>query len=401
MLRVLLIWELGGGFGHYSTLLPVAEEFARRQCQPYLSLQDLASSQHLLANSPFPLLQSPLWLHVPANSATNPLSSYSDILKTFGFLHPIELSGMVKAWRGMYDLVNPDLLVFNHAPTALLAARGLKIPKVTLGSGFFIPPKTDPFPPFYYWRENNLAKQKSQEQRILNSVNQVLEKLSVPVLNSLPELLAVDCDFITAFPEYDHYPFRHGGAYAGPISVDDEGATPVWPGSGEKRIFVYVISRFPGLINLIEGLLATNYHILMYVKGASSALIQKYECKRLHFSTIPVKLEEVIPQADLAITHAGIGTTMNFVMGGIPLLLLPRQTEQYLFSKRVVERGSAIVLDADNLKPEHYTEAVHKLIRNKKYTILARKIAESHKHYNQSEQIEKIVSKCIELMKNG
>lgn len=400
MLRVLLIWELGGGFGHYSTLLPVADAFARRQCRPYLSLQDLASSQYIIANSPFTILQSPLWLHMPTNTSSTPLSSYSDILKTFGFLNPTELTGIVKAWRGMYEIIEPDLLVFNHAPTALLAARGMNIPKVTLGSGFFVPPKTDPFTPFHYWRQNNIEKQKMQELQILSSVNQVLDKISVPVMSSLQELFDVDYNVITSFPEYDHYPSRINAEYAGPISVSDEGEIPTWPSDGEKHIFVYVISRFAGINHLIEGLLATNYKVLVYVKGDSSSLIQKYECARLHFSKTPVSLAEVIPQTDLAITHAGVGTTTEFIRGGVPLLLLPRQTEQYLFGRRVVDRGSAIMLEANNQKPEDYRDAIHKLLRNKKYTTIAKKISNLHKGYDQNEQLEKIVTNCIQLINN-
>jgi hypothetical protein len=50
----------------------------------------------------------------------------------FGYLDASRSTAMIKAWTGLMSLIAPDLIIANHAPTALIAARVLGIPRARL-----------------------------------------------------------------------------------------------------------------------------------------------------------------------------------------------------------------------------------------------------------------------------
>ena len=83
--------------------------------------------------------------------------TYADLLLNIGFGDGEAFTVHLHAWRNLFELVQPDLLVCDHSPTALLAARTLtsaygtltpalsqgeremRFPVATVGTGFFTP----------------------------------------------------------------------------------------------------------------------------------------------------------------------------------------------------------------------------------------------------------------------
>jgi len=114
--RILFAWELGGNLGHVMRMRTVARALRERG-------HDVS-----LHKEPSPRSSAPDLPREPA--------SYPEILLHYGFADPAALTDGVRRWRSLYAQAAPDLIVFDHAPTALLAARGLGIPRVLLGTGF-------------------------------------------------------------------------------------------------------------------------------------------------------------------------------------------------------------------------------------------------------------------------
>ena len=54
----------------------------------------------------------------------HPCRTFAHILHNIGFSNVAELTTMTGAWRQLFEHVRPDLIVFDHSPTALLAASG-------------------------------------------------------------------------------------------------------------------------------------------------------------------------------------------------------------------------------------------------------------------------------------
>ncbi|GAB2574601.1 hypothetical protein GCM10027066_17370 [Dyella jejuensis] len=60
----------------------------------------------------------------------------------------LTLAAATEAWIALLTGMGPKLLVYVNAPTAVLAARALRIPTIFVGGAFDIPPATSPLPIF-------------------------------------------------------------------------------------------------------------------------------------------------------------------------------------------------------------------------------------------------------------
>ena len=120
----LLAWELGGGMGHVVPLAQVAEPLVQRGHEVHFVLRDLAVARAglgALASAPrVRLWQAPVW-QMPYQ-APQPSVSYAELLFHAGYLDAGRLQGLVQGWQSLLDAIAPDLLLADHAPTALQVA---------------------------------------------------------------------------------------------------------------------------------------------------------------------------------------------------------------------------------------------------------------------------------------
>jgi hypothetical protein len=134
----LITWELGGGLGHLMQLGPLARGLAGRAHSVYAAVRYLDRARGVLGDA-VKLLAAP-WAATPAERHVKPPVNLAHILHNMGWHDAAQLAGLVAAWRSLYELVKPDVVVFDHAPTALLASRELNFGRVVIGSGFCVPP---------------------------------------------------------------------------------------------------------------------------------------------------------------------------------------------------------------------------------------------------------------------
>src|SRR5207247_2657787 len=120
-------------YGHVGSVLPLAMRLQERGHEIVFALRDLSHAERFLARRGFALLQAPVWMG-DKRGPELPVS-YADMLANFGFPDRAGLTAMVRAWRGLYALVRPDLLMIDHGPTALLAARRTGPRRVLFRSG--------------------------------------------------------------------------------------------------------------------------------------------------------------------------------------------------------------------------------------------------------------------------
>src|SRR5688572_18041129 len=148
MARVLCAWEFGGDLGHVRRWMPIARELRAGGHEPLLVFRDLASLGEAARES-FDWFQAPL-LRAPARQNPSPLNA-SDILLNLGYDDAAGLAGALRAWLSLVELAKPDLVVADYAPTALLAARAARLPRLTIGTGFSVPRLGDPLPSLRDW----------------------------------------------------------------------------------------------------------------------------------------------------------------------------------------------------------------------------------------------------------
>ena len=246
--RILLAWELGGGLGHIRRMAPVARALRQAGHEVWVAVRQLGRAGADLGDEDIHLLQVPVPL-TPVIRATAVI--HADILRWGGWADPVVLGAMVEAWRQMVALVDPGLMLLDHAPTGLLAARSLGLPRATLGTGFQTPPHAHPLPPLQPWLPADAEARAGAEAPILDSVNTVLARVGASPIEVLADVFAADEHFLCTVPELDHFPGRGAVRYWGPVSITGGGPEPDWPdGDPDRRVFLYASASHPRFADL-------------------------------------------------------------------------------------------------------------------------------------------------------
>ena len=350
MLKVLLAWELGADYGHVMRFATLARELVQRGHEPVLVLKDLTHAEALLGSQRLTVLQAPLWLGDV--SGLPPPASFAETLLRLGFLHPGALTGLCRAWRSLIALCKPDVLVCDHAPTALLATRGLGLARINMGDGFAVPPRARPMPIYRPWRPEPPARVAQAEQHTLNGANVALANLGQPPLRCLAELLEVDDEIIASFAEFDHYPGRQGARYAGPLPNPPQGVAPQWPLVDGPRVFAYLKPGARDFEPVLKALQGLDVAAVVHAPGVSTALQHRYLAANIRFSEQPLRMDDVCRECDIGICHAGTGTVQALVTAGKPVLLLPQHVEQMMTARAVLTLGAGLVVDGEKPAPD-------------------------------------------------
>ena len=397
MARILLAWELGTNLGHLGRLSLLGRELSARGHEPVFVMRTLQYADDLLGRHGFRYLQAPVWPRV-AESKSPPLN-YSEILQRAGFLDHGGLLCMVKAWRELFGLIVPDVIVLDHAPTALHDAHGTGIPRELYGSGFCSPPREYPFPSMHPRLTVPEETLKQSDDRVLDCVNKALSLLSGRPLERLCDLFDVEEDLLCTFPELDHYSHRESADYCGPAFAHDLGVEPNWRSNSDKRIFGYLQPSTPNLEKLLAALSALDHEFLWVIPNIAPELKQRFEAPRFRFSEELCKMERVTQQVDIAITNAGHGTTAALLLGGIPLLLLPRHVEQYLVARNVNRLGAGLVLE--NITSESdYVRAVERLADGTACSTAAEAFAHKYAEFTSQKQLAVTAERIERLVRS-
>lgn len=386
MANILLAWEIGAGLGHLTQHVPILQRLKQTGHRLFAAVKDLSRVQATFGGLDVTCFQAPVKVGLSADQI-DPPRSHAHILHNCGFSQPQELAAMAAAWRNLYQLVRPDLIVFDHAPTALLAARGLSARRATIGTGFCCPPPVTPFPDFRPWLPNPALTLLRDEEQLLANANQVLEAWQVAPLGRLADLYHdVDDTFLTTFPELDHYPARGGATYYG-AWVTAGGLPPDWPAAAGKRIFAY-LKPFATLPELMTALRDLQFPTLVFLDGMNPSLRDNYESPALRFAPARLDLQAVGATCDLAVLNGGHNATVVMLLAGRPTLHVPLNLEQAYNGSSVARLEAG--LGALPERPQDYRPVLRELLVNDRYRDGAQRFAARYEHYDADEQIRRI-----------
>ncbi len=350
MARVLCVWELGAELGHLSKLrLPIAIALEEGH-QVFLAARELRRAKLILGDLPITYFQAPL---KHRELAPEPLhKSFGEMLayQCFGGVDETEM--LLRAWGSLFDLVQPDVVLFEHSPLALAAAHGRPFKKVLVGSGFMLPPlpaqPSEPFAPFLTTPRTPdvLQALSAQDERLRLTINQALARVGGLPLATLSNLYAqADHYFLMTWPQLDHFGAREGLYYLGTEPPRPQ-AAPQWPEGDGPRVFGY-LQPMPQLERLLQDLLAVNVRALLVVRDLPVGLRQAYGGGRLRFADHLVDLAQVAREADWVISHANHNTVATFMFAGVPQLLIPLHQEQLFAGLRLARHGAGVLAFQD------------------------------------------------------
>lgn len=401
MARLLLAWERGAGNGHATVLATLAQELLERGHEVHLAWKDLAACAELLGGwfgSPrLHLWQAPQAQArhaVPADPA-----SYPELLQCVGFDDVDGLHARVLAWRQLAAAIGPDVVVADHAPTALLALRNGSAALAVIGSSFLVPPQVTPMPAFSDWQPVDAARLAAAESSVLAVCNRVLAATGRPALERLAELLRVDAVFRLGFAELDHCAGQRAPDEApacGWPALSDRGSDPEWPQAEGPRIFAYLPRDHPALGAALERLRAAPAATLLCIADASDQEAAAAGGPRLRIVNRLVRMDRALAGAALLINHGGAGSTHAALRCGVPVLMLPVQTEQLLLARRVAAAGAGIFMWPQEVAGS-FAAALTALLGSPGHAAAARRLAERNQAADSRSLMGRIAERCVAL----
>jgi hypothetical protein len=392
---VMLAWELGGGLGHLMQLRPLAIALASRGHRVYAVLKNVARAEQVFGRGTVSVLQAPIGTCPPEHHIAVQ-STFAQLLHDVAFGHGPSLSAAVEAWRTLLALVRPDLVIFDHSPTALLAAHGLPLKRVVVGSGFCCPPDVTPLPNLRPWRTGDPARLLEHEHETLARMNAVVLDSGAAPLDRATQLYGdVDDTFLLTFREFDHYPARpprapYRGAWTKP-----EGKPPVWPDGVGKRLYAY-LKHFPALEALLSFLRDSRLPTLVLCDGIPVDVQRRYASGRLRFEQERLDMQAVARTCDVAVLNAGHGTTAAVLLAGKPILQIPVFLEQVMLARAINPIGAT--LNASLKDAGQIVSRLRRLLTEVSFTAAAQAFAGQYADYDPVAEHERMLVRLDELL---
>lgn len=395
MAKILFTWELGAGSGHVAPYLNLIKKLEANGHQVFFAVKCLSKASRLFAGTRVTYLQAPI-LIAPSSQLVNPIDSFAKILNNYGYADSQQLAGMIKAWLNLYKLLQPDILISDYSPTALLAAREQSFKRLTVGSGFYTPTNTCPtlglqtLQGVYQDSEPLLAF----ENNILEKINQALALNQMQALNCFYDMHNVDQRLLLTLPEFDHYPDRKDANYIG-MCKSPLGIQPEWPNYPGAKIFMY-LKPFPTLPQLLEHLNRHKFPTLIYVDGIPETIIQQHTSATLHFVDRPLDMDTIGKTADVGICNGNYGTVFELLLSGVPILTLPLHAEQYIVSRNLEKLGAG--LSAPQKHPDGMRIKLKRLLEEPQFKQAAMAFAQRHSDITTESTTNKILETINQLL---
>lgn len=363
--QILFAWEMGDNFGHVSKIAEVSRHL-RGKAELTVVVRNPIALRQIAPDLQCRLLAAPVAPPTGQLAPDQIGKSFPEVLRPGGWSRVSDLAPLAESWRGLLDLVRPDVLAVQGSPTCLLAARGRGIPTAVFGSGFDLPPRAHPMPRFMFWDKPDSP---SREEEVRATANTVLEANGQPPLARFCDLLHTDAYLLATFPEIDHYGPRtqfekDHPPYRGQLFTTDTGKPMKWRKGARTRIMAYLR---PGQHGFEAGVRALSRmdrktDVILAAPGATKALAQSLAKTAIRLVNGPVRLDSLLPECDLGVSHASNGIASAFALAGVPQVGLPMHAEQVMVARTMAlnRLGLGVV---GQFGPDQAHEAITKTLQ--------------------------------------
>lgn len=332
---ILVTWEAGGGYGHLMRLKPIVEGLSERGHRVVLATRDLPASQRLFPT--LPCLQAP---HLNQPRLDYPhASTLAEVMANMGGSEQALIEQLANAWLGLADLVQPDVVVMDFSPMALIAFQAHPAQRFLIDNGYSHPTATRWLPNLRPWQPSYPEQHRRIEEKVRSQINAHLAAVGQPALASLPELFQrVDGVRLMTLPELDHTGIKSHVRYCGYVSGG--GAQPSWPNSATPRLLVS-LRPFKGLDAVLAGALERFPSVLAVIPGCPNDIKARFVGdSRLHLTEQWTDLRAATAQADQVLC-AGGDTVGIALLAGTAVCVVPFFPEQRLTGLRAEATGAA------------------------------------------------------------
>jgi hypothetical protein len=257
------------------------------------------------------------------------------------------------------------------------------------GNGFEIPPAQTPYPSFRTWENIRDSRLIKSERLALATINAVCRAHRQAPLHAVHEIFFGATQALITLPELDHYGAR-AADYLGPIHAQLGGASVAWPEGGGKRILAYLRPNVPGFHAMVEVLKTHATPTILIAPNAPKAWVEQQASPSFSIQTGPIQIAPLLKNCSLGISYGGSGTLSQFVLAGVPQLVLPKNVEQYMGAVRVAQLGAAIVLEqarnAEDLAP-----ALDQILNEARFQHASREFAKRYARVSPEQAVAGVV----------
>ena len=391
MATILYTWELGGGLGHVTRFSPLAKRLAENGHRVVTALRHVRLAKKIFGELECWAAPHMNW---PSHDRIDLPCTFTQILHNVGWSSVEELSSLVDAWRSIIVATQPNLLICDHGPAAMLAARCEGIPYATIGTGFCAPVDESPLRNLRSWMKVELAKLIADEERILSNANAVLRDFGAAGLDRLSQLYSdADEQFLTTYPELDHYPNRPAGRFYGVWETEVTGNSFTWPKGNGPKVFCY-LKDATGILETVTFLKSTGCPTVVFAPEIAAKL-QPCVGPTLSVFNQPLDMNQVRRKCDVAILNATHATTASMLLSGNPVLSVPLTLEQVILAQRVQDLGAGLGVSPG--QPTQFAAAFQGITRDKRFAQNAQAFAAKHANYDSQKAIAEVVQRIEEL----
>lgn len=392
MKTILFCWETGENFGHLARDLPLAKQLRSLGHDVVFAVRDIQVARLILGPENFRFTQSP---RLSGGVSNRPPATYAEILLSQGYFSAPILSALLKAWFHIFQEIKPSIIIANHAPTAVLAARCSSIPVVATCIGFELPPiATVPksFRPHDAVPTDRLI---TSETLALGSINQVLESKGIASISHTSEIFSQASVMMTTFPELDHYGPRKQLEYVGLFS-ELRPSSYNWEPTKRRKVFCYLRAAYLYLDNVLMALEAIDCDALCIVPDAEDATLARYDKSTVRVQRETVSIKSTMDKADLIITY-GTGTMHDALLAGKPILICPLNAEQFMVGTRIVSLGAGLILpNGTSVTAMH--DVINLMCENQNYMRSAQGFAKKYIGFSSDDAVSRVIGSIQRLL---
>lgn len=368
MSQVVLVWEMGADLGHVTRLDALAKHLTTRGHSVTCVLSSLSEIQRIYLpphTPPYQVIQGPSWPDRHSKLSRSP-ANLAEVLLSIGYHKPQLVAAKLGEWRAIFSQLHPDVIIYDYAPTALLATRDYLCKKISLDDPFSKPPETFPLPSFDQNAKVSTANLAISDTRLVDIVNQVLVQFELSPIRQTSDLFASDKSFLLSIPELDPFAYlRNAATYLGFIEAHDRDKKIALNWNTEstaKKVFAYLKPSYPKLKELLCNIVRLNIQGRFFIPHADQEILDICKNSNVQISNTPYDLSENLAPCDLVICHGGHSTLLQAALCGVPALVIPLQQEQLSTTQKCVDSGLALWLGHGVTDSEKIRSAIQSLL---------------------------------------
>ena len=159
-------------------------------------------------------------------------------------------------------------------------------------------------------------------------------------------------------------------------------------------MFAY-LKRYPALPAIVSLLARSGAPCQVVVDGLAPEAVRRLSHPNVRVTREPVDLDRAAREADVAIHHAGHGTSAALLRAGKPMLTIPLVVEQFLTARRIVSLGAGQLASAD--APAQAAQGLERIVNDPRFREAAAGVARRHARFDPEAAIADVATRLERL----